>query len=1150
MSTQRKLEWLAGGGEMAALIASLDWSSSPLGPIDTWPQSLRTTVSLCLASNFPINIIWGDGHNQIYNEGYRVVCGAVHPRAMGEDYRVTWASAWPAIGGPFERALAGETSYLENQRMFLERNGYPEETFFTFSLSPIRDESGKVVGLFHPVTETTPTMLAQRRTRALRDIADRAGRATVFDEACELLLASLDEYSFDLPFALLYVTAPDGTQARLRRTCRTPAGGPLAPQVIELAKADEGAGWPLSRAARSGRAEPVQDLESRFGQVAAGPYPEPLATSFVLPIRVGGTDAPLGFLVVGASTRLPLDDAYRAFLEMLGAAASAALGNARAYEAERLRAEALAEIDAAKTAFFSNVSHEFRTPLTLLLGPVEDLLAGQRGELPEAARGELEVVRRNGLRLLKLVNALLDFSRIEAGRAQANVEPTDLPALTRDVASAFRSAVERAGMRFVVDVEPLEDPVLVDREMWEKIILNLVSNAFKFTHAGEIRVELRREGGFVRLSVRDTGIGIPASELGRVFQRFHRVQGAKGRTHEGSGIGLALVNELAKLHGGSVDVRSIEGQGSTFFVRVPLGNAYWLAKPSPFDAQRLASTATRPDAYVEETFRWLENQVPESPPVADGGSGAKRAEEPVAGVRPRILLADDNADMRDYVRRLLEGRYQVTAVTNGEEALRAARATRPDLILSDVMMPVMDGIELVQRLRADDALRTLPVILLSARAGEEATASGLELGADDYLTKPFATRELLARVQAQLSMAALRSKVAEQETRAANLARQQEWLEAVLDRLPTPTLLIDPGSGRFTFANRAAQQLAAGDFPPDIDAAERGRAFRITDEADRPLPPEDTPGARAVRGERIRDMESVWHSPAGRFNIVVDSDVVPAIDPQSSQTIVTFRDISRLKRVERELKTLLGARDEFLSIASHELKTPITSLRMQLQMTERAVKPEEGRAPSPEKLAKALRVSLIQVDRLTSLVEDLLDVARIRTGTLDLAVQKLDLTQLARDVLERLSAQLAQAGCQARLDAPPGLPGVWDGRRLEQVLTNLLSNAMKYAPGTCLDVRLTAAGDLARLEVRDYGPGVAEAQRETIFDRFDRGIASRNTGGLGLGLFISKQIVTAHGGSIVVEGPPGGGASFVILLPRDASHALAGEYAAAPGGAT
>src|SRR5712664_4024764 len=189
----RAENWLVGGGEMGRVVRSKDWSKTPLGPIESWPQSLRTTVSLCLASNFPISLAWGPRHVQIYNDGYWPICGGKHPHSMGQDFSECWASAWPAIGEAFERALAGETSYLENQRMFLDRNGYLEETFFTFSFSPIRDETGGVGGLFHPVTETTSRMLSERRTR-LRDLAARAGKAQTMEEACTLAAQTLAEY--------------------------------------------------------------------------------------------------------------------------------------------------------------------------------------------------------------------------------------------------------------------------------------------------------------------------------------------------------------------------------------------------------------------------------------------------------------------------------------------------------------------------------------------------------------------------------------------------------------------------------------------------------------------------------------------------------------------------------------------------------------------------------------------------------------------------------------------------------------------------------------------------------------------------------------------------------------------------------------------
>lgn len=755
----RAADFLAGGGEMAKLIRRKDWSRTPLGPPANWPQSLRTTVSLCLASNFPINIIWGPEHTQIYNDGYRVVCGEVHPRALGEDYSLTWASAWPAIGESFERALAGEMMYLENQRMFLKRlNGALEETFFTFSHSPIRDETGGVGGLFHPVTETTATILSERRTRALRDLSASLGVAADAAEVARRTVEVLSRFEFDLPFLLFYTLDPNGSAYRLAGHHGIAPGKPAAPLRIE---ADAAGPWPFAEALAGSRIVETGDFPSILQGETCGPYDEPPDRAFVVPIVVPAAERPPAAIILGASPRLPLTEAYRSFYDLLSVTISGALGTVRAREDERRRAEALAEIDRAKTVFFSNVSHEFRTPLTLMLGPLEEALAGTG--LAAEDRERLGVAHRNSLRLLKLVNSLLDFSRIEAGRVQASYEPTDLAALTAELASNFRSACDRAGLALEVDCPPFPEPAYVDREMWEKIVLNLVSNAFKYTFAGGIAVALRRDGSQLELSVRDTGIGVSKEELPRLFDRFHRIENAQGRTHEGTGIGLALVQELVKMHGGRVRVDSIHGAGSTFTVALPLGTAH-LPQDRIRAPRALASTMVGAHPFVEEALRWL--------PHGSGDGTAEAAIERALlpdrelpakadGERATVLLADDNADMRDYVRRLLGSRYEVQTVADGAAALAAVRQRRPDLLLSDVMMPRLDGFELVRAIRADPALADLPIILLSARAGEEASIEGLEAGADDYLIKPFSARELHARVRANLDLARLRREAAQ-----------------------------------------------------------------------------------------------------------------------------------------------------------------------------------------------------------------------------------------------------------------------------------------------------------------------------------------------------------------------------------------------------
>ena len=600
-STASDAEFLLGGGEMGERMRAMDWSKTPLGPARQWPQSLRTAISILLDSGYPMYIAWGGDFTQIYNDAYRPILGATkHPAALGQSTPECFAEIWDFIGPMFERVMTlGEATTLIDQLLELDRNGYLEECYFTFSYSAIRDETGKPGGVLVTVIETTARVISERRMQTLRELAEQAAQIKSAEEICEVTAKILEKNPLDLPFALLYLLDEDGNRARLAATTRIESGTLAAPAVITLAS--EQASWPLGEVMKSGSTI-VADLEEKFGPLPGGAWAEPAKRAIALPLAKAGQAALAGFLVAGISPRLAFNDDYRGFVGLMAGHIATAIANARAYEEERKRAESLAELDRAKTTFFSNVSHEFRTPLTLMLGPAEELL--NNSELSPAHHEQVEVLHRNGLRLLKLVNTLLDFSRIEAGRAQAVYEPMDLAAYTAELAGVFRSAVEKAGLRLVIDCPPLPEPVFVDRDMWEKVVLNLISNAFKFTEKGEIRVSLRAENGAAVLSIRDTGIGIPEAELPNLFNRFHRVEGARGRTHEGTGIGLALVQELAKLHGGMVTVESVYGKGSDFIVTIPLGKNH-LPADRVGGARTTASTALGVNPFVEEALRWL-----------------------------------------------------------------------------------------------------------------------------------------------------------------------------------------------------------------------------------------------------------------------------------------------------------------------------------------------------------------------------------------------------------------------------------------------------------------------------------------------------------------------------------------------------------------
>ncbi len=745
--------------KMGELVRSFNWGTTALGDPAFWPPALKTTVRILLTSRFPMWMLWGPELTFLYNDAYaRTTLGKKHPWALGKPANVVWSEIWKDIGPRIERVLeTGEASWDEMLPLILERSGYREESYHTFSYSPLVGPDGENAGMLCVVMEDTARVLGERQLASLGTLASTLVDANTRAEVFAAIERGL-EHQKDIPFAVVYLF--DENSNRLRLVARSGVEAGHAAACEEIVLGSRNCPWPID-ALTSSTPVTVENLAVLFSGLPMGSWDRPPDSARLVPFSRKGQDAPAGIFIAAVNPYRQLDASYAGYLDLIAGQIAASITNAEAFEEEKKRAEALTELDRAKTSFFSNVSHELRTPLTLILGPVEDALTSQSALQPAG----VEMLHRNALRLLKMVNGLLDFVRIEAGRLHASYEPTDLSLLTTQLASVFRSAVERAGLQLIVECPPLPEPVYVDREMWEKIVLNLLSNALKSTFDGEIRVSISTDGSSAQLEVRDTGTGIPAVELPHLFERFRRVEGARRRSHEGTGIGLALVKELVEIHGGDIAVESTEGMGSAFRVTVPFGQEHLARERVINDAVNPVVLQGSAVAYVREAIGWLggENRLSEEITDTDTGDQPQGAGPPGhAERRPIVLLVDDNADMREYVRGLLSGRFDVVSAGNGKAALELTERVHPDLVLTDVMMPEMDGFALLTALRQSPAMRLVPVIMLSARAGEESRIEGLDAGADDYLTKPFTARELVARVEAQLKMARLRKQAWEQ----------------------------------------------------------------------------------------------------------------------------------------------------------------------------------------------------------------------------------------------------------------------------------------------------------------------------------------------------------------------------------------------------
>lgn len=1114
------------GGTMGRLISEFDWSKTPIGSPDQWSESLKNLVNLMLVNRFPMLLWWGEKYVQIYNDTYIPVLGLKHPSpGLGRPGYECWDEIWPVIGPLIDTPFkGGPASWMDDILLKVNRNNFVEETHFTIAYSPVPDPSTStgIGGVLATVNEITEEIIGKRQMETLRKlgkgISSTSSVAEVYDQAAVVL----QENPFDIPFAFIH-RIDSRSKAGLTTVAGIPPDHPQLSKEIDLTGDDPG--WrDLIRSSMQGTLVVAENIQIR-SEVPMGAWDSPPVQFVYLPIREAKRGAPIAIVTLALNPYRKFGESYSNFVQLIADQISSGVTNAIAYKKEKERAEALAELDKAKTTFFANVSHEFRTPLTLMLGPIDDLLTQKQDKIA-ADREVISLIHRNGLRLEKLVNTLLDFSKIEAGRMQMVFRPTDISKITRDLASNFTSATARAGLELEVDCPGFAEPVYLDQEMWEKIVLNLLSNAFKFTFDGKITVRLELFSDAVRLQVADTGIGISGADQERIFDRFHRVSQARSRSFEGSGIGLALVSELVRLHGGSIGVESEPEKGTIFTVRIPRGKAHLPAEQVLVDKNIPFSTPIKANVFLEEAMRWFPDEIGQHAAEASGS-------EEQASKRPTVLLADDNADMREYIKSILSEFCKVYTVPDGKQAVDLAEKIQPDLVLSDVMMPGLDGFGLIEKMRQTPSLRTTPIILLSARAGEEAKVEGFQAGADDYLTKPFTRNELIARVNSNIRLSHLREEIEE-------AIRQSE------SRLRALVIATSDVIYRMSPDWTVMRQLDGRSFVQDTGEP-------LSEWQDKYIHPKDQARVWAVIREAIRtksvfQLEHQVIRADGTLGWTF-SRAVPILDRQGEiiEWFGAASDVSDRKQYETELerrvedrtkelneansalKTSNNDLQQFAHVASHDLKEPVRKIKT---FTYRLM--DGADISSSEKGRSYLNKILNSAERMSTMIEGVLAYSSYNGHHVEL--EEVDLAAIIEEIKGDLELIIQEKGGTINHSQLPVIVG---GRLLlYQLFYNLISNSLKFShpdrrPVVTIDWHPGDESDPPNhvLRVKDNGIGFEPAFNEFVFQTFSRLNTKDRFDGTGLGLALCRKIVERHGGSIRADGRTGEGVIFTITLP-------------------
>ncbi|CAE7175104.1 unnamed protein product [Rhizoctonia solani] len=855
------------------------------------------------------------------------------------------------------------------------------------------------------------------------------------------------------------------------------------PNSFTSSSSHSSAGLDMSNVLTSGSIEIINPLPAHLAKDLDGrAFKDIPRTAAILPISSSSSPAslPRCLLIVGLNTRREYDAEYASWLESLSAAVSNQLSVVLQREADIQMVLERERMDKAKTMFFTNVSHELRTPLTLIQAPLDQLMALRN--LGEGVTYKLQLATRNCKRLNKLIDSIMDMSKIEAGRLTGKFRPVQLGRLTADIAALFRSLAEKKRITYEIETGTggLEPIVYVDLDLWEKIICNLLSNAFKYTTQGTVTVSVVHGPTESHVRVRDTGVGIPKDYLNQVFERFFRVNNNRA---EGTGVGLSLTKELVSLHGGQIllDSRTKdEGEGdsgSVFTVVLPHGSSHLpvsLVQDAPWPSDM-------PGMLHKEMEYWTDF---EQPVASSGGSGCDEGESGVSSTlffekNDVILVVDDNADMRGYIRKIFSPYLTVLEAQDGYEALQIAKSQKLHLVLCDVMMPEMDGPQLVSRLREDRKTKFLPVIFVTA-SDDETLFGGKEEGAVDHISKPFRVRDMLARVQLQLQLGKRRLKL-EDEFEARSYELQ------VLGELSPVGIFRTDANGKLTYLNPAWYQITG--FPMErerdewleyLDARTKEDALRVW---------KNCFENRQSSAVRLHWNNDVWTHAViaplistggiliGSFGAVMDINEQYRLEEtrialaEEREHIAASRaeDAERQRELEIERRR---AQELLIDVTSHELRQPVSAIIQNAEVVRTNMKGlrellqdcrKRGISYTPtDRFLRELDEDMQAMESITQcglaqarIANDVLSLSRIQLNVLSIVPTDFDIRRETSQILLVFRNELIAKKIEFKLDLGRGADifGLQivstDRSRFAQVITNasrvlLMSNAIRF----------------------------------------------------------------------------------------------------------